>query len=131
MAAPNVPSYSSSQVQRTSCCMHIRCCISQVNDTDRSDCTDMGTPMSWYRRSFHEVRSVDGFRSWNRFRRNMRSDHGKGEGLLRFRYPLACLQPVHVCSASKESMVPMGLHRIMYTMNCYKYDMPSDLPPNR
>ena len=131
MAAPNGPSYSSSLVQRTSCCKNIRCCTFQENDTDQSGCKDMDTPMSLYHRSFHEVRSVDVFQSWSHFRRNMRSGHGKDEGLLRCRYPLPHLLPVHVCSAWMESMVPMGLHQIMYTRSCYRYDMPLVLPPSR
>ena len=131
MAAPSVPSCSSSPVQRTSCCKNIRCYIFPENGTDRSGCKDMDTPMSLYHRSFHVVRSVDVFRSWNHFRRNMRSGHGKDVGLLRFRYPLLCLLPVHVYSVWKESMVPMGRHRIMYTRSCCRYDMLLVLPPSR
>ena len=58
----------------------------------------MDTPMSLYHKSYHGVRSADVFRSLNHFHRNMRSGHGKDVGLLRYRYPLLYLLPVHVYS---------------------------------
>ncbi|CDA56053.1 unknown [Roseburia intestinalis CAG:13] len=131
MAAPSVPSCSSSPVQRTSCCRNIRCYISLRNGTGRSDCKDMDTPMSLCHRSYHGVRSADVFRSSNHFHRNMRSDHGKDEGSLRYHCLPLYLQPVHVCSVWMGSMVPMGRHQIMYTRSCCRCDMPSGLPPSR
>ena len=71
MAAPSVPSCSSSQVLRTSCCMSIRYCILQGLCTGRWGYKDMDTPMSLYHKSFHEARSVDVFRSLSRFRHSM------------------------------------------------------------
>ena len=131
MAAPSVPSCSSSPVQRTSCCRNIRCCIFPENGTGRSSCKDMDTPMSWYRRSFHGVRSVDVFRSWNHFHRNMQSGHGRDVGSLQYHCPPLCLLPVHVCSVWMGSMVPMDRHRIRYTRSCCRYDMLLVLPPSR
>ena len=131
MAAPSVPSCSSSPVQRTSCCRNIRCYTSLRNGTGRLSYKDMDIPMSLYHKSYHGVHSADVFRSSNHFHRNMRSGHGKDEGLLRYRCLPLYLQPVHVCSVSMESMVPMGRHQIMYTRSCCRCDMPSGLPPSR
>ena len=130
-AAPSVPSCSSSPVLQTSCCMHSRCCIFLTNDTDRSGCTDTGTPRSLYHRSFHEVHSADAFRSWNRYRHSMRSGRGTDAGLQRYRCPQPHWLPAHVYSAWTGSTVPMGRRRIRCTRSCCRYGKLSGLPPSR